>query len=318
MTQQLYSIGELAARSGVPVKTIRYYSDVGLLPPSEVRQSKYRYYSERDRARLETIRMLRELDFSLEAIRGLIDRHAEPGEVLRIQLDALELQIRLLQRRRSVLRAALEHGTTATLSYLDRLHALGRLSAAERSEFVTSRLSTALSGIPVDAEWQQRTFGVLRDVSDEMDEQQLTAWLELAELVTDPGFQARVADQSRPFWTAVADQFDAREWQAATGAVYAAAMQAVRAGRSPESPGDEQVVLRYLGAVSQATGRPADVELAEWIIRHTRETSDSRLERFWALVAIIRRQPDPPPFAEAHRWLMRGLERWLETAQRSG
>src|ERR671918_138729 len=50
MTERLYRIGELARLTGVPVKTIRYYSDLGLLPPAAVRGSGYRLYAERDRA----------------------------------------------------------------------------------------------------------------------------------------------------------------------------------------------------------------------------------------------------------------------------
>jgi DNA-binding transcriptional MerR regulator len=49
----LYKIGELSRLSGVSIKTIRHYSDQGVLPPSGVTEAGYRLYSEADRSRLE-------------------------------------------------------------------------------------------------------------------------------------------------------------------------------------------------------------------------------------------------------------------------
>ncbi len=69
-----YRIGELARLSGLSVKTIRFYSDRGLVPPAERTGAGYRVYDERALARLELIRALRELGASL----GDVERGAEP------------------------------------------------------------------------------------------------------------------------------------------------------------------------------------------------------------------------------------------------
>jgi DNA-binding transcriptional MerR regulator len=42
MEGRLHTIGEVAKLTGAPVKSIRYYSDIGLLPPAEVSDSRYR------------------------------------------------------------------------------------------------------------------------------------------------------------------------------------------------------------------------------------------------------------------------------------
>ena len=68
---QNWSIGELARRGGVSVKTIRFYSDAGLLPPQRS-SAGHRRYDSTDLARLTLIRNLRSLDVGLDTIVELL------------------------------------------------------------------------------------------------------------------------------------------------------------------------------------------------------------------------------------------------------
>lgn len=65
-------IGELSQRTGSNIETIRYYERIGLLPQPS-RRGKYRQYEAFDVARLSFIRRARELGFTLEEVRTLID-----------------------------------------------------------------------------------------------------------------------------------------------------------------------------------------------------------------------------------------------------
>ena len=94
MGENLYPIGELSRRSGVPVKTIRHYSDVGVLPPSAKSEAGYRLYSEAGRSRLELIRTFRAAGFGLPAIERMFLRELPPTEAVRLQLEALNLQLK--------------------------------------------------------------------------------------------------------------------------------------------------------------------------------------------------------------------------------
>jgi MerR family transcriptional regulator, mercuric resistance operon regulatory protein len=67
-----FSIGTLAARSGVKVETIRYYERVGIMPRPARSAAGYRRYTHEDLKRLTFIRRGRELAFSLEALRDLL------------------------------------------------------------------------------------------------------------------------------------------------------------------------------------------------------------------------------------------------------
>src|SRR5262245_65197075 len=72
-------IGELARRSGVNIETIRYYERIGLLPRPWRTASGYRHYGEVDVRRLAFIRRSRELGFSLEQVRELLDLAQDQG-----------------------------------------------------------------------------------------------------------------------------------------------------------------------------------------------------------------------------------------------
>jgi DNA-binding transcriptional MerR regulator len=87
---QYLRIGELAARTGVTQRTIRYYEEVGLLPPPTRTQGDYRLFGQRDISRLKKIIRLRDIfGFSLAEIRDTIDAE-EILEQLRTEYRATE------------------------------------------------------------------------------------------------------------------------------------------------------------------------------------------------------------------------------------
>ena len=67
------TIGQLAEVVGVPRKTIRYYEDVGVLPPPARSDGRYRLYSDMDVRRLELVRRARALDMGLAEVRELVE-----------------------------------------------------------------------------------------------------------------------------------------------------------------------------------------------------------------------------------------------------
>ena len=73
-------IGALAERTGTKVQTIRYYEQVGLLAEPVRSSGRQRLYQESDVARLAFIRHSRELGFSLDAIRQLLDLSDRPEQ----------------------------------------------------------------------------------------------------------------------------------------------------------------------------------------------------------------------------------------------
>src|SRR5579863_1562814 len=77
---QLYSIEQVATRTGLTKRTLRYYEEVGILPPTGRTEGNYRRYSEADVQRLERIKKLRDLlGFTLTEIRTLLEAEDERG-----------------------------------------------------------------------------------------------------------------------------------------------------------------------------------------------------------------------------------------------
>lgn len=74
------TIGKLSKATAVNVETIRYYERIGLLSAPSRTESGYRTFSERDAARLRFIKRGRELGFSLDEIRTLIELADQPGQ----------------------------------------------------------------------------------------------------------------------------------------------------------------------------------------------------------------------------------------------
>lgn len=104
------TIGVLARDSGVNLETIRFYERSGLMPAPQRSPAGYRHYQEQDIRRLRFIRRGRELGFSLEEIRSLLDLAAHPespcasaDQMVREHLDAFETRIRDLQNMRAEL-----------------------------------------------------------------------------------------------------------------------------------------------------------------------------------------------------------------------
>jgi DNA-binding transcriptional MerR regulator len=96
-------VGELARRTGLTVRTLHHYHEVGLVKPSAQTASGHRLYTEADVARLQQVLSLRQLGFSLDEIRDCLER---PGysarEILRLHVarlrERIDLQSRLCTR----------------------------------------------------------------------------------------------------------------------------------------------------------------------------------------------------------------------------
>jgi MerR family copper efflux transcriptional regulator len=70
-------IGQAAARSGLPAKTLRYYDAIGLIRPSERSETGYRLYNEQDVHLLRFVQRARSLGFSVEECRDLLDLYRD-------------------------------------------------------------------------------------------------------------------------------------------------------------------------------------------------------------------------------------------------
>ena len=87
------TVKEVSKLTGVSVRTLHHYDAIGLLKPAQVTQAGYRLYDDTALERLQTILLLRTLQFPLKEIREILDRPGfDPADALAQQIELLELQ----------------------------------------------------------------------------------------------------------------------------------------------------------------------------------------------------------------------------------
>ncbi|WP_088743761.1 MULTISPECIES: MerR family transcriptional regulator [unclassified Cobetia] len=116
-TSSSLSIGDLALQADCKVQTIRYYEDIGLLPPPLRNAGNQRRYGDTTLGRLNFIRHARDFGFPVPAIRELLslsDTPERPCEeihaVARHHLDEVEARLQRLEALREELQRMLSHG----------------------------------------------------------------------------------------------------------------------------------------------------------------------------------------------------------------
>lgn len=107
-------IGEVAERTGLSLRTIRYYEEVGLIRPSSRTQGGFRLYTEPDVARLNLVKRMKPLGFTLEEARDLLavldslDTKGAGGAERDALVDRLAMYRSAAQQRCAQLRSELE------------------------------------------------------------------------------------------------------------------------------------------------------------------------------------------------------------------
>ncbi|WFE25849.1 MerR family transcriptional regulator [Solwaraspora sp. WMMD791] len=323
---ELYSIGEVARRTGLSVSAIRFYSDAGIVTPAEHTDAGYRRYDVDGIARLELIRTLRELDAGIDDIRKLLADEITLGDLATAHLAVVDRQLSRFRARRAVLRTIVkQHGTTEQVSLM---HKLVTMSDDDREQLVDDFWAEATADLGIDdfvdylRPWRPR---LPADPTSE----QLEAWIELADLVQDADFRQAVRRFfSDTFAGPAADQ-GPQPQPPGTGADPQTGMQtdaevdaeveqlvelltearaAAAAGLPVDSPQARELAGRYVAAVAARADDPdvdavrrqlAAADPGRQVSRHA-----ELLGRYHSLTATINGVPQPKAAdAPATTWL---------------
>ncbi|MFE9115872.1 MerR family transcriptional regulator [Streptomyces collinus] len=301
----LYSIGELARRTGLTVKTIRFYSDRGIVAPTDRSPAGYRLYNIDAVARLDLVRTLRELGLDLPTIRKVVDRELSLPEVAAAHAEALAVQIRVLRLRRAVLTAVAARGSTPEETEL--MHRLAQLSEDERRRLIGDFLDAVFGGLDAAPAFAGVMRSMTPELPDNPEAEQVQAWVELAEISLDPDFRARLrrmaedqaAEQTR------SDMMGPRRDIAA--AVRDQAGPALTAGIDPASPQADPIVAAFTAHYAHLLGRPDDVELRRRLATRLESVNDPRRERYLQLLAVVNGWPAPESLAPVFDWSVQAL-----------
>jgi DNA-binding transcriptional MerR regulator len=296
----VFTIGELARRTGLTTRTIRFYSDEGLLPPADRTYAGYRLYDSASLARLELLRTLRELGLGLPDAAAALAGRSSVADIARRHVELLDGQIRVLRLRRAVLRAVAKND-----SELDEVRLMKDLAAMtdeERNRLIDEFWDEVTAGLNINPDFDAGMRSAKPELPDDPTPEQLQAWIELAELVQDKDFRARIRgmsetqsarrDAGEPM---DAPAGEAREqwlrWSSAAG-------EAMEAGHAPASPEGRALAT----SVTESMGK-SPAEAADMIETGT----DARAERYWQLMATINGWPQWPSQVPKAEFLVAAL-----------
>jgi DNA-binding transcriptional MerR regulator len=301
----LYSIGDLARRTGLTVKAIRFYSDCGIVPPTDRNPAGYRRYGIDAVARLDLVRTLRDLGLDLPTIRQVVDREVSLPEVAAAHAEALAVQIRTLRLRRAVLTAVAKRGSSP--EEMELMHKLAKLSEDERRRLIGDFLGTAFGGLGANPEFVGIVRSLTPELPDNPEVEQVEAWVELAELSQDPDFRASMRRMAEHHAAdrAQGDGTGPRRDPVATARDHAG--PALAAGIDPASPQADAVVAAVTARYAYACGRPDDLDLRRRLLTRLEAANDPRRERYLQLLSVINGWPAPERLTPVLDWFIQAL-----------
>jgi DNA-binding transcriptional MerR regulator len=309
MLKELLTIGQVAKRTGIRVKTLRFYADEGIVPPSERTPSGYRLYDEADVQRLELVRTLREAGLGLPAIRAVLARDLSLADALRLRLEAIEVHIGSLRQVAAALRFALRSEPTEL--DIRRLTAVTHLSHRERKTLIEGFYQRMADGLPLEPEMREKILANAPRLPDDPSAEQLDAWVELSELIADPSFgeflrQNALEVSKRGLSLDRLQRLNLEIGEAATNA---------RAqGLDAASPALHALVERYLAGLAELAGRSADDPEFRRGVRARFERQDPRATRYWQLLGILNAEHPMAKHMAAWGLLVEALKQHLPAA----
>ncbi|RQX04998.1 MerR family transcriptional regulator [Micromonospora inaquosa] len=298
-----HTIGELARRTGLSVKTIRYYADSGIVPPTDRSPAGYRRYGPAAVARLELVRTLRELGLDLATIRRVVNQEVSLPEVAAAHAEALAVQIRVLRLRQAVLTVAARHGSGPT--EVDELHRLAQLTSHERGQLVSDFLGSVFAGLGDQPAYPGVIVSMTPELPDDPTTGQIEAWLELAEVCRDPEFRARMRLLARQH--AADNDVPGLPRPDAVAVVRDAVAPALTAGLDPTSPDADPVVAAVTGRYASLHCHSDDADLRQRLLDRLVPANDPRRDRYLDLLAVVNGWSTGEATAPAVDWFIRAL-----------
>ncbi|ANZ40476.1 MerR family transcriptional regulator [Lentzea guizhouensis] len=296
---ELLTIGRLARRTGLPARTLRFWSNEGLIVPAGRSSGDYRLYDAASVARVELVRTLRELGLGLDDIRRVLDRQDTVAEIAAAHVTAIDAQIRALKVSRAVLSTVAKRRSTLEETAL--MNRLARLSTTERVQIIDDFKADVFGRLDIDPALRERVRDLRIDLPDDPTPDQVNAWVELAELLLDPDFRARLGTFLELTTSAPGQKAPpgARVWWARQ--VVNQVAQARQDGLHP----DDAAAIELVSAMFRGDDLSAVLVSLEAGI-------DAGAERYRGLVSRVQGRNGAPNATEELRWLATALRLAVE------
>ncbi|UQA90843.1 helix-turn-helix domain-containing protein [Streptomyces halobius] len=294
----IWSIGELAEHAGVTVRTVRFYSNRGLLPEAGRSTGGHRRYGPEALDRLRLIRSLRTLDLPVPEVSRVLDQEDTLEDVIAGQLRELGSRLAALRWREAALQL-LQDCTPDERA--DRLRLIGAMSAPPSTAalarfwrcWLPPRLPGRLASAIID-------WSVPRPPADPTPSQVL-AFARLNEFVNSPCFTSG-RRQLKPH------HHDYRPVVLYEGLSEACTLASARM-RAELPPHEGEALDCFVSAFAEASGSRDTPGFRRQL--SGRLAADPRIDRYWQLTAEVTAPPSgpaEPTLGATHEWLRRALD----------
>lgn len=174
--KDMMTVHEVSRLTGVSIRTLHYYDEIGLLKPSLITEAGYRLYDDTSLERLQDIMLFRELEFPLKDIKKIIDNPAFDRQM------ALEQQIELLKLKR-------EHiDNLITFAIRIRTKGVSRMSFqvfdTSKIDEYTKEAKKRWGNTDAFKEYEQKTAGTSDGDKKTMGEELMKLFTEFGELMS--------------------------------------------------------------------------------------------------------------------------------------
>ncbi len=300
-----WSIGELAGRAGVTVKTVRYYSDRGLLPEAGRSGGGHRRYSPGALARLREIRSLRALGLGVPEVARALEDDGRLADVVAGELRGVARERAALAWREASLRLLAEcDGAERT----ELLPLLGASALPPDTDAVVRFWRRSLP-VRLPAPLVARVLDEVVPVPpDEPSPGQVRAFALLRALVSDPRPERAPAPPLR------GERYRPAVLYEGLAEAYELAGAEVRAGRPP---GGRGVLDCFADAYARALGETDSPAFRGRLAGLLGREETTVMARYWKL-AVPLLPPDRPPLGLLHHHLTETLTRTLPESGATG
>ncbi|MEV5835665.1 MerR family transcriptional regulator [Nocardia sp. NPDC052112] len=295
----LVSIGELSRATGVPVRTLRFYCDNGVLESRRSGGGHRLFDSSTAVDQVLLVRRLRTLGLSLPAIIEVLTGTLSITDAITAERAALDTELGVLSWRRASLRAVEDAPPTERAARLELLAAVqDRHRAHESLVTFWRKLLAPLPSTTFDAFVEMNIPRLPADPTPH----HIVAFAELTTHLTDP---ACTAAMSRQLWrtnpTRIHDKL------ALVVGVAEACAAVATLGAAPPHPGPE--LDRFIHAHATAR-RDHDTPSLRHQLLDNAPDNDPRIHRYWNLTTEI---TGTTTAGSALDWLDRALTQWADT-----
>lgn len=295
-------IGELARLTGVPVRTIRFYCDEGILE-AERSHGGHRRFGRDAVQRLRLVRRLRGLGLGLPSIALVLRGERSLDEAISAERAALDVELAELAWRRASLRAVQEAGPAERALRLELLAAAQRPAARDA-------LAAFWRGMLVQPVRPRLLEGfVAASVPEPPDvptPAQVVAYAEMVAITADRSLLRHLRGRARDGGEQVPDVGDLI---IGVGEAWTMAAPAVIAGHAP-APGPW--LEHFVRIHAEARGTRDTPLFRRMLLASLRADRDPRVDRYWRLFGEV--TGERATLGATHTWLLHALETDVEGA----